>query len=135
MTAKRIIKRTMLRDDVYDTVLEMLLTNEFKPGSSLSIDSVARQLGVSPTPVREALVQLETTGLVTRAALKGYSVALPLTEEQMVQLLDARMVLELAAVERAAARSSDVAPRLREAHEEHEEVVAELGLGASPEGV
>ena len=66
------LTRKVLRDDVHDALLQMLLRGRFAPGESLSIDHVARQLGVSPTPVREALVELEHTGLVTRAALRGF---------------------------------------------------------------
>lgn len=117
------LKRTMLRDDVYDALLEMLLTSQFSAGQSISIDSVARQLGVSPTPVREAMVQLEHTGLVSREALKGYSVAPPLTEEQIEQLADARSVLEVATTERAARLAETTLPELRAAYEAHAEAV------------
>ncbi|WP_309080680.1 GntR family transcriptional regulator [Zhihengliuella sp.] len=121
------LSRKILRDDVYDTLLEMLLDSRIKAGSSLSIDALARQLGVSPTPVREALVQLEHTGLVSRAALKGYRVAPPLSPEQMAELVDARMVVELAAIERAAGRAAEVVPALRAAHARHAGVIAEMG--------
>lgn len=126
------LSRKILRDDVYDTLLEMLLDSRVPAGSPLSIDGLARQLGVSPTPVREALVQLEHTGLVSRAALKGYRVAPPLSSEQMAELVDARMVVELAAMERAATRAAEVVPALRAAHARHAGVIAEMGaLGDS----
>ena len=117
------LRRNMLRDDVRDIILEMLLSGRFEPGASLGIDAVARELEVSPTPVREALVELEHTGLVTRTAWKGYTVASPLTRSQMAELMDARHVLELATVERAAARAAEVYPELVEAHALHREVV------------
>ena len=63
------VERRALRDGVYDVLLELLLANGVAPGASLSIEGLARDLGVSPTPVREALGQLEHTGLVTRAPL------------------------------------------------------------------
>ena len=122
------LTRKVLRDDVHDALLQMLLRGRFAPGESLSIDSVARQLGVSPTPVREALVELEHTGLVTRAALRGYTVAQPLSQEQMAQLMDARVVIELAAIERAMARPDDLLPELKKAHRAHARAVEDYGL-------
>src|SRR3954447_24962481 len=89
-TGGAIVQRRALRDGVYDAILEMLLAGQATPGESLAIDGLARQLGVSPTPVREALVQLEHTGLVTRAALKGYRVAPPLNPAGVAELMDAR---------------------------------------------
>ncbi|NAZ86576.1 FCD domain-containing protein [Kineococcus sp. T90] len=74
------------------------------PGESLSIDGLARELGVSPTPVREALVRIEATGLVERTALKGYRVARLLTDEEVHALVDARVLLECRTAELAALR-------------------------------
>jgi DNA-binding GntR family transcriptional regulator len=121
------LARKVLRDDVHDALLEMLMTQQLAPGQSLSIDSLARQLGVSPTPVREALVELEHTGLVTRAALKGYTVTSPLSERQMGELIDARQVIELAAVERALG-AKDIVATLKAVHAEHEAVIRRYGL-------
>ena len=127
------LTRKVLRDDVHDALLQMLLRGNLEPGESLSIDSVARDLGVSPTPVREALVQLEHTGLVTRAALRGYTVAQPLSHAQMAQLMDARLVVELAVVERAAAHAADLIAELRKAHKAHGRAIEDFGLD-TPEG-
>jgi len=91
-----------LRDRVYDRVLEVLMGHDVEPGMRLSIDGLARTLGVSPTPVREALVQLERTGLVTREANKGYRVSPPLAGDQLEALFDARLIVESGAVELAA---------------------------------
>lgn len=114
-----VVPRRVLRDGVYDAILEKLLDGSTPPGSSLGIDSLARELEVSPTPVREALVQLEHTGLVSRVALKGYKVAPPLTPEQFAELFDMRGILEIAAVERAVSRVDDLVPELRAAHAQH----------------
>jgi DNA-binding GntR family transcriptional regulator len=102
------IERRGLRDHVYDRVLYMLLGTNIVPGTRLSIDAIARDLDVSPTPVREALVQMERTGLVTRVANKGYRVAPPLADDRLEALFDARIVLECGAIALAAADS----PRL-----------------------
>lgn len=114
-----VVARRALRDGVYDAILEKLLDGSTPPGSSLGIDSLARELAVSPTPVREALVQLEHTGLVSRVALKGYRVAEPMTDDQLAELFDMRSVLETAAVERATAHADDLVPELRVAHAQH----------------
>lgn len=115
----RTVQRRALRDGVYDELLELLLEGDLQPGQSLSIDGLARQLGVSPTPVREAMVQLEHTGLVTRAALKGYRVAQPLTADRMAELVDARTLLELAAVRGSVPLSPEGILHLKAAHADH----------------
>lgn len=114
------VERRALRDGVYDAILEILLENGVAPGESLSIDGLARDLGVSPTPVREALGQLEHTGLVTRAALKGYRAAEPLSQDQMHALLTARAVIEVAATRAAVPAPDPVLAELEAAHDEHE---------------
>ena len=120
------LERRALRDSVQDLVLNMLLDGTFQPDDTLSIDGLARELGVSPTPIREALVHLEHTGLVTRTALRGYRVAPPLDPQQIGQLLDARTVVELGALEHALERRASLAPRLQRAHELHRRVIDEL---------
>lgn len=111
--------RRALRDDVYDAVLEKILEGSAPAGSSLRIEALARELEVSPTPVREALVQLEHTGLVSRVALKGYRIAPPMSAEELAEVFDMRMIVETAAAERAAQRAAEIVPELRVAHAEH----------------
>jgi DNA-binding GntR family transcriptional regulator len=119
------LSRRILRDEVFDYIVDLLLGGWLEPDSSVNIDSLARHLDVSPTPVREALVQLEHTGLVRRVALKGYKVAPPLSGEQLQELFDAREVVEVAAVKRAAANLDELLPALADAHERHRQA-AEL---------
>ena len=122
----RLVERAVLRDGAYDQLIEMLLGGTLEPGTHLSIDGLARQLGVSPTPVREALVHLEHTGLVSRLALRGYRVAPSLSEHEMGALADARNMLELDALDKALQRRDSLLPKLRDAHQRHVEVVAAL---------
>ncbi len=129
-------ERRGLRDRVYDLILEMLLEGDVEPGARLSIDTLAKDLDVSPTPVREAMVQLERTGLVTREALRGYRVAPPLGEEQLAELFEARLMLEVEATRLATRSADELLPPLREALAHHaresERVVERLGRGAVP---
>lgn len=114
------VERRGLREQVYDSVLRMLLEERIASGERLSIETVARTLDVSPTPVREAFVMLERTGLVTRVALRGYRVAPPLDEQQLAELLDARLLLEVDAARRAYAHRKALVPELRAITETHE---------------
>ena len=122
--------RQGLRDRVYDLVLDMLMGSAMEPGSRLAIDQIARDLHVSPTPVREALVQLERTGLVAREAHKGYRVAPPLEGEQLEALFDARIVLEGGATALAAADPARLVPALEEALAAHEETTRRIRASA-----
>jgi DNA-binding GntR family transcriptional regulator len=96
--------RRALADDVYDAVLAMLMDQTLEPGSRVSIDGIARQLDVSPTPLREALVRLEAEGLVAYSARKGYRTAELLDASELHQLYEVRMLLEPAATRLAAAQ-------------------------------
>jgi DNA-binding GntR family transcriptional regulator len=116
----------VLRDSAYDILLDMLLGGSLRPNVSLSIDGLARELGVSPTPIREALVQLEHTGLVERTALRGYRVAPPFTAEQIEQLIDARAIVELGALNLALPHRDSLVSVLRSAHEDHQRVIADI---------
>jgi len=123
------LERRALRDGAYDTLLNMLLDGSLPPDVNLSIDGLARELGVSPTPIREALVNLEHTGLITRTALRGYRVAPPFNAEQIGQLVDARSVVELGALDQALRRRGELIPVLRRAHEHHQQVIANIDAG------
>ncbi|MCM1013070.1 GntR family transcriptional regulator [Brevibacterium sp. XM4083] len=114
------IERRGLRDHVYDHILEILLTGELTAGERVSIDGLARLLDVSPTPVREALVDLERTGLVVREALRGYRVAPPLDREQLDELFVARETIETAATRLATPADDAFLRALEDAHAEHE---------------
>lgn len=107
LAPSRRVRRAGLREEVYDALLDLLIENRIDEGSPLRVESVSRLLDVSPTPVREALVQLESTGLVTYVANKGYSVSPRLSPEGIVELMDARTVLETAAAARAAKAADD----------------------------
>jgi DNA-binding GntR family transcriptional regulator len=123
------VERRGLRDAVYDRILDQLLRGEPEAGRRLSIETLARQLSVSATPVREALVELERTGLVTREALRGYRVAPPLGADQMAELFEARLMLETTAVFLAMGRTNrrpELVDRLQHAHARHLEAGARL---------
>lgn len=93
--------RWALRDTVHDAILEMLLAEHLEPGAPLRIDTIAKALDVSPTPVREALVEIEATGLIKRTALKGYRVAEPLSRTEFGKLMTVRVLLEPVATREA----------------------------------
>lgn len=120
-----------LPDDVYDVLLNMLLWGRWAPDAPLSIDGLAQLLGVSPTPVREALARLESTGLLRRTARRGYRVSPPMSEEQMGELVDARLVVETGAIERAMRNQPSLLPDLESAFQRHEAAMKAL-VSADP---
>jgi DNA-binding GntR family transcriptional regulator len=91
---RRVADRQVLADRVYDQLFEALMDGELEADTPISIDGVSRELDVSQTPVREALARLEATGLVRRFAHRGYRVAPIYSAEEIVKLMEARIVLE-----------------------------------------
>lgn len=96
-----------LVDQVYERLVEQLLDGSLDSGDHISIDGTARHLGVSPTPVREALARLESTGNVVRVARRGYWVAELPDVRQMADLMDARLVIEPHLAEMCCARATE----------------------------
>lgn len=92
-----------LRDVVFKTLRQAILTGELKPGERLMEIHLANKLGVSRTPIREAIRQLELEGLVIMIPRKGAQVA-SITEKSMTDVLEVRLALEKLAVELACKR-------------------------------
>lgn len=82
-----------LRDVVFNTLRHAIITGEFAPGERLMEITLANRLGVSRTPVREAIRKLELEGLVTMIPRKGAQVA-KITEKNLRDVIEIRCVLE-----------------------------------------
>ena len=102
-----------LRDVVFNTLRRAILRGELKPGERLMEIQLANKLGVSRTPIREAIRKLELEGLVLMIPRKGAEVA-EITEKNLRDVLEVRCALEELAVQLACDRI-DMA-RLRELH-------------------
>lgn len=126
--SEELLTRQVLRDGVHERVLDLLLNGTLKPGARVGIDALARTLDVSPTPVREALANLEHTGLIQRTALRGYRVAPPLTVRQLNDLIDARKAVELLALRKAMEAAAELAAVLDAVHAEDLRIIHELKL-------
>ena len=72
--SRAVISRPMLRDQVKDVVLERIARGQYRPGERLVETAIARELGVSQAPVREALRDLDQLGLVVYEPNRGCSV-------------------------------------------------------------
>lgn len=86
-----------LRDVVFNTLREAILKGELKPGERLMELQLAAKLGVSRTPIREAIRMLELEGLAVTVPRKGAEVA-KMTEKDMEDVLQIRKALDELAV-------------------------------------
>src|SRR6188768_1357562 len=99
------IPRTVLREQVKDVLLERILRGDLEPGERLVETRLARELGTSQAPVREALRDLELLRLVESEPFRGARVR-AVDDSQLLSVFPVRAVLEeLAAAE--AARNLD----------------------------
>lgn len=106
---------------VYDRLLDMILSGALGAGSLLHEQGLARLLDASRTPVREALLRLETEGLVTRHAGRVLAVRdVPVRE--FMEILRVRSVLESEALGQACKRIPD--EKLRELRRTVESLLA-----------
>ncbi len=87
------VKRKSLAIQVADALRELILTGKYEQGEQLRQDDVAKKLGVSRIPVREAFQQLEAEGLVVNVPYKG-TVVSRLTPKEVREYFEIRMSLE-----------------------------------------
>lgn len=96
-----------LKEDIFDVLVEKIISGQYKPGTWLRQEDIASQLGVSMTPVREALDLLDAAGLAERVPYRGVRVPEP-SHEDIAESYAARLLLEKA-VSRAAALNREQA--------------------------
>lgn len=102
----RINEYLPLRDIVFQTLRNAILTGELEPGERLMETQLGEKLGVSRTPIREAIRKLELEGLVVMVPRKGAQVA-PFTEKDIIDVLEVRAALEALAARLACKRMDD----------------------------
>jgi DNA-binding GntR family transcriptional regulator len=90
-----------LKEDIFDALVEKIISGKYKPGDWLRQEDIASQLKVSMTPVREALDLLDAAGLAERVPYRGVRVPQP-TPEAIAESYAMRLLLEKV-VSRAAA--------------------------------
>lgn len=91
---------------VYDWLKQRILSGEIEPGAMLRQSEIAKQLGVSYTPVREALRQLQATGLLQHTADRGSAVT-ELAPQAIEELYALRGAIEGLAARLAASRRTE----------------------------
>lgn len=82
------------RTDVYAVLRARILDLQLPPDSKVNIDALARELGVSQTPVREALHQLEGDNLIVKTPGKGYRTTALLGMDQLREMFELRLLIE-----------------------------------------
>jgi DNA-binding GntR family transcriptional regulator len=99
-------RRATLSDQIAESIRNMIVNGDLKPGDRIVESRIAREIGVGQPTVREALVALEHEGLVVRKANQG-CVVTSLTRAEICQLIRIRAELETLAVELAVETASD----------------------------
>ena len=111
-----------LRDVVFNTLRQAILRGELKPGERLLEIQLANKLGVSRTPIREAIRKLELENLVIMIPRKGAVVA-EITEKSLRDVLEVRRALEELAIRLACEKMTD---------SEIKELIEEISSVTSP---
>ncbi len=119
-----------LRQSVYDALIDLIVGGELPPGQHMVETDLARQLGVSRQPIREALHRMEAEGWVDLRPSQGAFVHVP-TDKEVDELLDVRALLEAETARLAAlAAAPEHITRMREICREGQ-AAAEAGDFAS----
>lgn len=117
-----------LRDVVFNNLRQAILKGELKPGERLMEIALAERLGVSRTPIREAIRKLELEGLVTMIPRRGAQVA-NITKKDLNDVLEVRLGLENLAIEKVCSlRSEEDLARLKAASDKFLKTIEEGDL-------
>lgn len=91
------VEQASLRDLVGESLSAAIISGELAPGTLVSVPTLASQFGVSATPVREAMLDLEQRGFVTPVRNKGFRVT-EVKEHDLREILELRQLLEVPAM-------------------------------------
>lgn len=100
------LRRASLGDQVFEAIRNAIIRRDLVPGTLYSVSAVSEQLGVSRTPVREALLQLATNGVVQFEPNRGVRI-LPVTTKDVEEIYNLRLLLEVPSAFRAASIIDD----------------------------
>lgn len=90
----------------YMSIKQRIINGQYKPGNQLNIEELTAEMGISRTPVREALLRLKEEGLVSAVPRVGFFVC-GMTREEFDELFELRQLIECYAAEQAASRMSE----------------------------
>jgi DNA-binding GntR family transcriptional regulator len=111
------IQRRLLRDDVYEAILDAIGDGRHAPGEPLSDITLSQLLGVSRTPVREALLRLEQEGVLQSRPGHGFEVR-PLSRKEISDKYPVLWTLESLALELSPAPTAEYVESLRAVNRE-----------------
>ena len=94
MAALGNVKLRTLRDIAYDSIKEAIMKHELMPGETLTITNLSAKLGISQTPVREAVVRLSNEGILDYEANKRIKVS-QILKEDVCEIYEARRLFEI----------------------------------------
>ncbi|UCF95797.1 MAG: GntR family transcriptional regulator [Spirochaetaceae bacterium] len=124
------IKRENLSSKVYAVLKQMIANSRFKPGARINVEKITKELGVSRTPVWEAIRRLEQEGLVMNSPNKGVFMN-TLTPEEALDLYAVREVLEGMAARLAAEKIDEkVLAKLEKSLQKQKKIIANEDLVA-----
>ncbi|MBM3152884.1 MAG: GntR family transcriptional regulator [Chloroflexi bacterium] len=98
-------QRRPLKEEIFESLYKRIIAGKYAPGEWLRQEEIASQLGVSMTPVREALDLLVSAGLAERVPYRGVRV-IQLSSAEILEAYSLRLLLEPAAARGAAERAS-----------------------------
>lgn len=107
LAERPITRPSGLAEEVYRRIRADIMSLRLPPESRVSVDSLARELGVSQTPIREALSMLEANGLVSKRHFAGYATTARMDRAQLDELFEFRLLIEPYAARKAAEMMSD----------------------------
>jgi GntR family transcriptional regulator, rspAB operon transcriptional repressor len=130
VAAVEAIMTRSVRDQLFDVILERVLSGRYRPGERLHVEALRGEFGVSITPIREALQRLAASGFVEVRAREGVFVS-TLDAKRAAEIYDVRCALEVLAARNAATRIPEA--KLAEIIRRYREADAELAAGADDE--
>ncbi len=90
-----------VRDQIFNKIRNAVLSNDYQPGEIIPIDRIAREYGVSSTPIREAFIRLESAGLLTLIPNRG-AMVVEVTQKDILNIWEMRKLIEPYAAKKTA---------------------------------